>query len=84
MAKEMAKEWTHFDLKGNARMVDVSEKESTRRLAVASGEIAVNEAVMQAVTGHTAAKGDVLCSDCRNYGSQTDRIADSHVPYDPD
>lgn len=51
MAKEMAKEWTHFDLKGNARMVDVSEKESTRRLAVASGEIAVNEAVMQAVTG---------------------------------
>ena len=60
MAKEMAKEWTHFDLKGNARMVDVSEKESTRRLAVASGEIAVNEAVMQAVTGHTAAKGDVL------------------------
>ena len=27
MAKEMAKEWTHFDLKGNARMVDVTEKE---------------------------------------------------------
>ena len=60
MAKEMAKEWTHFDLKGNARMVDVSEKESTRRLAVASGEIAVNEAVMQAVTGHTSGRETFL------------------------
>lgn len=41
-------------------MVDVSEKSSTRRQAVAIGKIQVNDAVMQAVTGHTAAKGDVL------------------------
>lgn len=56
----MGSEWTHFDLKGNARMVDVSEKSSTRRQAVATGKIRVNETVMRAVTGHTAAKGDVL------------------------
>lgn len=56
----MGNEWTHFDLKGNARMVDVSEKASTKRQATASGLIHVNETVMQAVTGHTAAKGDVL------------------------
>lgn len=56
----MGNEWTHFDLKGNARMVDVSEKASTMRQATASGMIRVNEAVMQAVNGHIAAKGDVL------------------------
>lgn len=41
-------------------MVDVSEKKRTKRVAVATGMITVNETVMQAVTGHTAAKGDVL------------------------
>lgn len=41
-------------------MVDVSDKASTKRVAVAAGTITVNEMVMQAVTGHTAAKGDVL------------------------
>ena len=30
-------EFTHFDEKGNARMVDVSEKDDTERVAVAVG-----------------------------------------------
>ena len=34
--------FTHFDEKGNAVMVDVSEKEVTSRVAVASGKIRVN------------------------------------------
>lgn len=53
-------ELNHFDPKGNAVMVDVSGKEPTERLAVATGRIRVNDAVMEAVRGGTAAKGDVL------------------------
>lgn len=53
-------ELNHFDSKGNAIMVDVSGKEPTERLAIAKGKIFVNDAVMEAVRGGTAAKGDVL------------------------
>ena len=53
-------EWNHFDEKGNAVMVDVSAKEVTERVAVASGKIRVNRAVMDAIVNHTAKKGDVL------------------------
>ena len=35
-------EFTHFDEKGNAYMVDVSEKEITRRSASAQGTISVS------------------------------------------
>lgn len=50
----------HFDDRGNAVMVDVSRKEPTLRMAVARGKIKVSEAVLQMITDHTAAKGDVL------------------------
>ena len=53
-------EWNHFDENGNAVMVDVSEKEITERIAVASGKIRVNDAVMSAIVNNTAKKGDVL------------------------
>lgn len=41
-------------------MVDVHEKADTYRVAVAQGTITVNEEVFQAITNHTAKKGDVL------------------------
>ena len=56
----MEEKLTHFDAKGNAIMVDVSEKNITHRVAVASGKIRVNESVMKAVLEGTVAKGDVL------------------------
>lgn len=49
-------EWNHFDENGNAVMVDVSEKEITERIAVASGKIRVNDAVMSSIVNHTAKK----------------------------
>ena len=52
--------FTHFDEKGRAVMVDVSGKGETAREAVASGRIRVSRAVMEAVKGGTASKGDVL------------------------
>ena len=51
---------THFDEQGNAIMVDVSEKEVTSRVAVASGKICVNAEVMDAVLHQKVKKGDVL------------------------
>lgn len=51
---------THFDSRGQAIMVDVSEKQDTSRVAVATGYIYVNEVVYKAIEEGTAAKGDVL------------------------
>ncbi len=53
-------EFTHFDERGNARMVDVSGKEVTHRVAVAEGIISVSREVMDAVKGNKVKKGDVL------------------------
>lgn len=53
-------EFTHFDDSGNAVMVDVSEKDSTRRTAVATGDIYVSQAIMEAILHHEIKKGDVL------------------------
>lgn len=53
-------QWNHFDEEGSAVMVDVSGKEPTWRTATAQGRIKVSRAVLDALTGHTAAKGDVL------------------------
>ncbi len=53
-------ELTHFDKDGNAHMVDVSDKDITRRTATAQGTISVCREVMDAVIGKTLKKGDVL------------------------
>ncbi len=54
------KKLNHFDEKGNAVMVDVTEKDITERVAVAKGSIRVNKEVYEAIVNGTAAKGDVL------------------------
>ena len=51
---------SHFDARGNAVMVDVSEKEPTGRRAVAAGRIRMNEECYRAVRQGSAEKGDVL------------------------
>ncbi len=53
-------ELTHFDARGNAIMVDVSEKEETARRAVAAGKILLSAACLDAVMHKTMRKGDVL------------------------
>lgn len=52
--------FSHFDEKGNAYMVDVSDKGITKRKAVATGTITVSREVMDAVIGKKIMKGDVL------------------------
>ena len=50
----------HFDEKGNAVMVDVTEKAETERQAVARGTIHVTREIYDAVAAGTVHKGDVL------------------------
>ena len=51
---------THFNQEGRARMVDVSAKEVTERVAVARGEVHMSPATLQAIKEGVIAKGDVL------------------------
>jgi cyclic pyranopterin phosphate synthase len=51
---------THFDAKGDAHMVDVSEKAVTSRIATASGWVRMNMATYETISEGRAKKGDVL------------------------
>jgi cyclic pyranopterin phosphate synthase len=51
---------THIDAKGEARMVDVSAKPATERIAIAEGQIIVSKATLALIVSGNAAKGDVL------------------------
>ena len=53
-------DFTHFDEKGNARMVDVSDKAVTRRTATAQGKISVSRDLMDTILSKSVKKGDVL------------------------
>jgi cyclic pyranopterin phosphate synthase len=56
----MTRKLTHFDRKGSAHMVDVGAKDSTHRVAVASGRIRMQPATFRMVAAGRAKKGDVL------------------------
>lgn len=51
---------THFNQQGQAHMVDVADKNETRRIARASGSIRMNASTLQLIAEGTARKGDVL------------------------
>ncbi|MGB0960919.1 MAG: cyclic pyranopterin monophosphate synthase MoaC [Halocynthiibacter sp.] len=51
---------THFDTKGDAHMVDVSEKDITTRTAVARGSIKMTADTLALITSGDAKKGDVI------------------------
>ncbi|MBB5050207.1 cyclic pyranopterin phosphate synthase [Afipia massiliensis] len=65
MAKEKSKKkasdaLTHIDAKGEARMVDVSAKPDTERVAVAEGRVVMTRKTLDLIVKGNAAKGDVL------------------------
>ena len=53
-------EFTHFDPGGKAWMVDISDKDDTRREATAAGQIRMSRECFDRVAAGTAQKGDVL------------------------
>ena len=53
-------ELTHLDAEGNARMVDVSQKAPTERVAVAEAFLAMSDAARVALFAGELPKGDAL------------------------
>lgn len=53
-------ELTHFNEQGRAKMVDVSEKAETVRLAIAHSSIEVNQSIYNQISNGTNKKGDVF------------------------
>ena len=51
---------THIDAQGNPRMVDVSGKTASARIAVAEGRIRMSADTLAAIRGGKVQKGDVL------------------------
>lgn len=51
---------THINSQGRARMVDVSEKENTDRIAVAFGKIYMKKETLEKIQNQEIKKGDVL------------------------
>lgn len=73
------KQFTHFDDAGNARMVDVSTKIETVRVATAEGRITMLPAAYEMVRAGTMKKGDVL-GVSRIAGIMAAKKVDSLVP----
>lgn len=51
---------THLDSQGQAQMVDVSAKATTKRVAVAAAQVRMSAATFAAIEAGNAPKGDVL------------------------
>ncbi|WKY48646.1 cyclic pyranopterin monophosphate synthase MoaC [Eubacteriaceae bacterium ES3] len=57
---EKIQEFTHFNEAGRGKMVDVSEKKESHRVATARGSISMNKETFEKVVAGTMKKGDVL------------------------
>src|SRR5712692_7148932 len=52
--------FTHFDEQGQARMVDVSDKAESERVATAAGSVLMAKATLERIMAGGIKKGDVL------------------------
>ena len=51
---------THIDKKGNAKIVDITKKEMSKRFASATGKIYVSRLVLKQIKKNSNKKGDIL------------------------
>lgn len=56
----MKDKFTHFDNEGNAVMVDVTEKNKTERVAIATGKVKTSKKTIDLIKNGEIGKGDVL------------------------
>lgn len=70
---------SHFDQDGNANMVDVGDKQATKRRAVAAGSVFLSEKAYKMVQAGHMAKGDVL-GVARIAGIMAAKKVDSLIP----
>ncbi|WP_282580091.1 cyclic pyranopterin monophosphate synthase MoaC [Natroniella sulfidigena] len=53
-------EFSHFDEEGRSRMVDVTDKKETKRIAIAQGKVKVSPKTLELIKDQEIEKGDVL------------------------
>ena len=70
---------THLDERGQARMVDVGEKQVTERVCVARGEVRMAAETLQRIADGEMPKGDVLAT-ARLAGIQACKRTDEWIP----
>jgi cyclic pyranopterin monophosphate synthase len=70
---------SHLDERGQAHMVDVSDKASTLREAIAQGQVRMNLATFHAIEQGNAPKGDVL-STARLAGTMAAKQTANLIP----
>ena len=51
---------SHIDKKGNAKIVDISNKKITKRIAIASGMIFVTQEILEQIKKNETKKGDIF------------------------
>jgi len=51
---------SHIDKKGNAKIVDISNKKITKRIAVASGKIKISSEILEQIEKNETKKGDIF------------------------
>ena len=51
---------SHIDKKGNAKIVDISNKKITKRIAIASGMIFVTNEILEQIKKNETKKGDIF------------------------
>ena len=56
----MTKKFSHFDESGSAKMVDISDKPSSVRIAVAKGQIHMQSKTLKLIREQAIPKGDVF------------------------
>ena len=54
------KKLTHINHKGNAQLVDITDKAMTHRKAIAEGSIQLNKETLKLIQNNLIKKGDVL------------------------
>lgn len=70
---------SHIDNKGKAKMVDVNEKEITKRVAKAFAKVIMSDEAFKAVKSNSLKKGDVL-STARIAGIQAAKKTSELIP----
>ena len=58
-SRDVAAALTHIDARGEARMVDVSEKPATGRVATAEGRVVMDKATLKLIVDATTTRLDV-------------------------
>jgi cyclic pyranopterin phosphate synthase len=56
----MSSKLSHLDESGKVRMVDISKKPDTSRIAIAKGEVVMRKETLEMIKAGTVQKGDVL------------------------